>query len=313
MKDKKLIAAALLLPVTVLFSGAALATSHKPAESNSPAPSVQAMEAETYVGIPIEIELSALDSESDVVLYQITEQPRLGSAIVNGNILKYTPGQRTGKDKFAYTAVDAKGNTATPAQIIVKVEKNKAKRTYVDMENNPAHYAALRLSAEGIMTGETIGGCAFFRPAQGVTRSEFIAMAAAAAELPVNPTEVTDFADDSGLSAWAKPFVSAAAANGLVNGYQTASGAAEIRGHNPVTIGEASVMVNNMLASKLDGAQYTAAQEGAGNMDWAQGAMGSLERMDVISAGAAAQPENAPLTRQGACELLYRAISLMKK
>ena len=50
-------------------------------------------------------------------------------------------------------------------------------------------------------------------------------MTAAAADLSVEPTDQTDFADDSGLSAWAKPYISAAAANGLVSGYATVSGA----------------------------------------------------------------------------------------
>jgi len=311
LKDKKLIAAALLLPITVLFSGAALALSQKPAEANGSAPSVQAIEAETYVGIAIDIELSAVDSANDVVLYQITEQPRLGTAVINEGVLHYTPGQRTGKDKFSYTAVDAEGNTAVPASVTVRVEKNKAGRTYEDMSGNPSHYAALRLSAEGVMTGETISGCSFFHPAQTVTRSEFIAMAASAAELPVEPTGCTDFADDSGLSAWAKPFVSTAAANGLVSGYQTASGSAEIRGQNPITFGEASVIVNNLLASFMDEVQYTVAVEGVAGMDWAQDAIGSLEKMDVIQPEATSQPESTLLTRQDACELLYRAIKLM--
>ncbi len=311
MKDKKLIAAALLLPITVLFSGAALAVSQKTAEVNGSAPSVQAIEAETYVGIAIDIKLSAIDPADDVVLYQITEQPRLGTAVINDGVLHYTPGQRTGKDKFSYTAVDAEGNTADPAPVTVRVEKNKANRTYADMEGNPAHYAALRLSAEGVMTGETISGCSFFRPAQIVTRSEFIAMAASAADLPVESTSRTDFADDSGLSDWAKPFVSTAAANGLVNGYQTASGAAEIRGQNPITFGEASVIVNNLLASSMDEVEYTVALEMGEEMNWAQNAIGSLEKMDVIPSRAVSQPESTPLTRQDACELLYRAIKLM--
>ena len=55
-------------------------------------------------------------------------------------------------------------------------------------------------------------------------------MTAAAADLSVEPTDQTDFADDSGLSAWAKPYISAAAANGLVSGYATVSGVSEIRG-----------------------------------------------------------------------------------
>ena len=41
--------------------------------------------------------------------------------------------------------------------------------------------------------------------------------------------------DLSGLSAWAKPYISAAAANGLVSGYATVSGVSEIRGEKTIT------------------------------------------------------------------------------
>lgn len=313
MKDKKLILAALLLPVTVLFSGAALAVSRKPvAETNGAAPAAQAVEAETYVGIPVEIELSATDADSDVVLYQLTEQPRLGTAAINGSMMTYTPGQKAGKDKFAYTAVDANGNTADPAPVTVQVMKNRSKLTYADMEGNPAHYAAIQLAEKGVMTGESISGCYFFHPAQTVTRSEFIAMLAAAADLPVTETVQTDFADDSGLSDWARPFVSTAAASGLVSGYQTAAGVVEIRGQNPVTLAEASVMIDHLLASRLDGAQYTAAQEMAGEMGWAQRAVGSLERLEILPPLTGLQAEDAPLTRQSACEMLCRAMALLE-
>lgn len=304
--------AALLLPITLLFSSAALAAGLLPTGNDGAVPVAQAVEAETCVGIPIEIELSASDADSDIVLYQLTEQPRLGTASVESSILTYSPGKKAGKDKFSYTAVDANGNTAKPAQIIVTIEKNRAKVTYVDMTGNPAHYAAIRLAQSGVMTGETIGGCSFFRPAQTVSRSEFIAMATAAAELPVEPTAQTDFADDSGLSSWAKPFVSTAAANGLVSGYRTTSGLAEIRGQNPITLAEASVVINNLLSETIDGAQYTAATEHDTDMDWAQSAVSSMARLDVLSPLAVMQPDNEPITRQTACEMLYRAMRLIQ-
>jgi len=312
LKDKKLILTTFLLPVTVLFSGAALATNWRPvAAAVGAAPSVQAAEAETYVGIPIEISLAAIDADSDIVLYQLTEQPRLGTASINGNTLTYTPGQKAGKDKFAYTAADANGNIAAPAPITVKIGKNRSKTTYADMEGNPAHYAALQLAKENIMTGEKIGNCSFFHPTQPVTRNEFIAMATVTAELPVEPTTQTDFADDSGLSAWAKPFVSTAAANGLVNGYAIPSGLSEIRGQNFITVAEASAIVNNLLLSHGEEAQYTAALEGETDMDWAQTAVRQLERLEVLSPYVAAQAEETLLTRQAACELLYKAMLLL--
>lgn len=310
--DKKLLTAAILLPVTVLFLAAALASSLSTASAVGNVPMVQPIQAETYVEIPIEVELQAMDTDNDIVLYQLTEEPRFGTAQIQGNVLCYSPSAKAGKERFSYTAVDAEGNTAQAANITINVRKNRTGVTYSDMSGNPAHYAAICLAENGIMTGESIGGCSFFRPTQTVTRSEFIAMAASIAELPIEPTEQTDFADDAGLSAWAKPFVSTAAANGLVNGYLTTGGLAEIRGQNPITLAEASVIVNNLLTETMDGLQYTLADSHS-DMDWARSAISSLDRLDVLSPLTTMQGENDPITRQDACEMLYRTMCLMQE
>ncbi len=302
----------ILLPITILIMAAAIASSLSTASAAGNIPIAQEIKAETYVEIPIEIELQAMDTDNDIVLYQLTEEPRLGTASIQGNMLSYSPGAKAGKDKFSYTVVDAEGNTAQAAQITIEVQKNRAKLTYSDMVGNPAHYAAIYLAEKGIMTGESIGGCSFFRPAQTVTRSEFIAMAASIAELPIEPTEQTDFADDAGLSPWAKPFVSTAAASGLVNGYQTTGGLNEIRGQNPITLAEASVVVNNLLSESMNGLQFTLADTHS-DMDWARSAISSLDRLDILSPLTTMQIDDSPITRQDACEMLYRAMRLMEK
>lgn len=310
--DKRLWTAVILLPITILIMAVAIASSLSTASATGNIPIAQEIEAETYVEIPIEIELQAMDTDNDIVLYQLTEEPRLGTANIQGNTLSYSPGAKAGKDKFSYTVVDADGNTAQAAQITIEVQKNRAKLTYSDMVGNPAHYAAIYLAEKGIMTGESIGGCSFFRPTQTVTRSEFIAMAASIAELPIEPTEQTDFADDAGLSLWAKPFVSTAAASGLVNGYQTTGGLNEIRGQNPITLAEASVVVNNLLSESMDGLQFTLADTHS-DMDWARSAISSLDRLDILSPLTTMQSDDSPITRQDACEMLYRAMRLMEK
>ena len=310
--DKRLWTAVILLPITILIMAAAIASSLSTASAAGNIPIAQEIKAETYVEIPIEIELQAMDTDNDIVLYQLTEEPRLGTANIQGKILSYSPGAKAGKDKFSYTAVDADGNTAQAAQITIEVQKNRAKITYSDMVGNPAHYAAIYLAEKGIMTGESIGGCSFFRPTQTVTRSEFIAMAASIAELPIEPTDQTDFADDAGLSPWAKPFVSTAAASGLVNGYQTTGGLNEIRGQNPITLAEASVVVNNLLSESMDGLQFTLADTHS-DMDWARSAISSLDRLDILSPLTTMQSDDSPITRQDACEMLYRAMRLMEK
>lgn len=309
MKNRQIRIIAVLLATVLAYAGL-IGAAAVTAQAADNAPVVQPVTAQTCVDIAVEAELSAADADNDVVLYQLTEKPRLGTAKIEGSTLYYTPGRKAGRDSFHYTAVDAEGNTAQPAAITIEIKKNKTGLTYSDMDGDPAHYAAIYLSQKGVMTGETIGSCAFFRPNRPVTRSEFIAMTAAAADLSVEPTDQTDFADDSGLSAWAKPYISAAAANGLVSGYATVSGVSEIRGEKTITTAEAGVVLDHLLDGTLSGVQYAWSMSDHSPQDWAQPAIARLEHASVLTAAQAQNPEH-PLDRQTACEMLYRALILL--
>lgn len=133
LKDKRLLAAALLLPLTVLLLFAALASGAASAGAAGAQPQVQDIAFETCVGASTEAALCAQDADGDVVLFQLTERPRLGTAEIEDDRIIYTPGARTGKDEFSYTAVDAEGNAAAPAKITVRIGKNRAGLTYSDM------------------------------------------------------------------------------------------------------------------------------------------------------------------------------------
>lgn len=309
MKNRQIRIITVLLATVLAYAGL-IGAAAVTAQAADNAPVVQPVTAQTCVDIAVEAELSATDADNDVVLYQLTEKPRLGTAKIEGSTLYYTPGHKAGRDSFHYTAVDAEGNTAQPAAITIEIKKNKTGLTYSDMDGDPAHYAAIYLAQKGVMTGETIGSCAFFHPSRAVTRSEFIAMTAAAADLSVAPTDQTDFADDSGLSAWAKPYISAAAANGLVSGYATASGVSEIRGEKTITVAEAGVVLDHLLDGTLSGVQYAWSMSDHSPQDWAQPAMSRLERVSVLTSAQAQNPET-PLDRRTACEILYRALILL--
>ena len=72
--------AALLLPLTVLLLFAALAGGAASAGAAGAQPQVQDIVFETCVGASTEAALSAQDADGDVVLFQLTERPRLGTA-----------------------------------------------------------------------------------------------------------------------------------------------------------------------------------------------------------------------------------------
>lgn len=283
-----------------------------PVSAQGSAPVVSAVTGETYADVAIELPLSATDADGDAVIFKIVDAPTYGIAEIDGDTLRYTPAGKTGTDKFSYTAIDTSGNTAEPAQVKIKIRKNAAKHTYADMTSNPAHYAALQLSLKDVITGEKIGASWFFHPNEEVTRSEFIAMAAAAAGLPIEATTQTDFADDSGLSEWAKPYISAAASSGLISGYTGANGMAEVRGANPITMAEACAIVNNILTENLDEYVMTLATEHASGESWAATVTSVLDKAAVLPKDAKEKDPNGPITRQTACEMLYAAICMME-
>lgn len=294
---------ATFLPASASFWSAVSA--EVPAAAGNSAPTVQPVEGETFAGVMIELPLEASDPDGDAVLLKLIDLPRLGTASIDGNKLQYTPQEgKTGTDKFTYAAIDTAGNESKPAQIKIKIAKNKSKLTYSDMTESPSHYAALCLAEAGVMTGEKIGASYFFDPNDTVTRSEFIAMVSALADLPMEQTTQTDFADDSGLSDWVKPYISAAAACGLVSGYQTASGACEIRGQNPITLAEASVMLSGLLDDEY--AVQTSSIDASYAPAWAQNACAVLTAADILPNGASAAGD--AITRETACELLYRTM-----
>ena len=284
-----------------------------PVTAQGSAPVVKPISDETYADVAIELSLSATDADGDTVIYKIVDAPAYGIAEINGDTLRYTPAGKTGTDKFTYTAIDTAGNSAEPAVIKIKIRKNAAKHTYADMTDNPAHYAALQLSRRGILTGERIGTAYFLRPNEEVTRSEFIAMAAAVADLPLQATAQTDFIGDSGLSAWAKPYISAAASSGLINGCPGVNGAVEIRGADPITVAEASVIVSNLLTEQLDEYVMTLATEHQPGSDWATTVSAALEKTEVLPKDAKEKAPDSTITRQTACEMLYAAISMLEE
>lgn len=310
-----LLALVLAVPATAsaAFWSRVLAGTTPAAAQQGSAPVVKPVNGETYADVAIELPLEATDADGDAVIFKLVDAPTYGIAEIDGATLRYTPAGKTGTEKFSYTAIDTSGNTAEPAAVKIKIRRNAAKHTYADMTHNPAHYAALQLDLKGVVTGERIGASWFFRPNEEVTRSEFIAMAAAVAGLPIEATAQTDFADDSGLSAWAKPYISAAASSGLISGCAGTNGAVEIRGADPITIAEASVIVNNLLTEKLDEYVMTLATEHQPGEGWAATVTAALDKAEVLPEQAKQQSPGSTITRQTACEMLYTAMCMMEE
>lgn len=276
-------------------------------EANS-APVAKNIETETYADVYVEVPLSSFDADGDKVVYKLLDEPKLGTAAIDSDKLKYTPASKTGTDKFTYIAIDVMGNSSEPANIAISVKKNSAKMTYADLANNPAHYPAIRLSQMGIITGQKIGASYFFNPSQAVSRNEFIAMAVAAADLKLKPSIRTTFADDDKIPKWAKTYVTTAAQADIVNGYPAENGKTVLKGDQPITMAEAAVILNN--AAKLSNENRTVFYPDASAIPtWATQAAINLDSVKAIQTDKEGKLNpSKPITRGTACKMIYSTI-----
>lgn len=281
-------------------------------EANS-APVAKNVNGETYVNVYVEVPLSAFDADGDKVAYKLLDQPKLGTAVIDVDKIKYTPGEKTGTDKFTYVAIDSMGNSSDAANVSISVKKNAAKMTYSDMSTSAAHYSALRLSQMGVITGQKIGSSYFFNPSAAVSRNEFIAMTVAAAKLKVEPSFRTTFADDEKIPVWAKAYITTAAQADIVNGYPAKDGTAVLNGSKPITMAEAAVILNN--ATKLANENRTAFFSDASAIPtWAAQAAINLDSVNAIKPDKDGKLNpTKPITRATACQMLYTAVCHMQE
>lgn len=119
---------------------------------------------------------------------------------------------------------------------------------FTDMRSHWAEQAVTEAARLGLVQGYEDGS---FRPERKVTRGEAAVLLARALKLPESRGEA-GFADEQDIPAWARNGVTAAAALGLVHGYEDGS----FRAGQPITRAELAVM----LAHSAGG---TATAEGA--------------------------------------------------
>ena len=79
MKNRQIRIIAVLLATVLAYAGL-IGAAAVTAQAADNAPVVQPVTVQTCVDIAVEARLSATDADNDVVLYQLTEKPRLGTA-----------------------------------------------------------------------------------------------------------------------------------------------------------------------------------------------------------------------------------------
>ncbi|MCF2661332.1 Ig-like domain-containing protein [Pseudoflavonifractor phocaeensis] len=278
------------------------------------APIARNMDLSTYKNIAITGYFDAVDSEGDLLSFELTSNPARGAVTMaedGSSQFVYTPYEnKTGSDSFTYVAVDPAGNTSSEAKVTVRIEKPDTKVTYADMEGSSAHKAAIRLAEEGVYVGEYMNGQYFFEPDEPVSRAQFLTMAMAVSGLePMEDVTLTGFADDSAIPTWAKGSVSAALKAGTIQGSRDEEGAPVFGADQTVTLGEATVMLDRLLNITDVPAEVFFSDSDA---HWAAQSAANLTASGILNTGAANSAAlSCSLTRGEVAEMLDGALDVM--
>lgn len=270
------------------------------------APTAQDMDLFTYKNIAITCYFDVSDPESDFLTFQIVDPPARGSVTLSdhgASSFLYTPYEnKVGKDSFRYVVVDSSGNISNEATVKIKIEKADTPVIYGDMEGHSAHKAAISLAESGVFVGECVGNTYLFHPDQPVSREEFLSLAMAVAQLePLENVSKTGFYDDDSISTWSKGYVSSALMVGVIQGGSDQEGRAVFQGDAIITMGEASVILDQLLD--------TSPVSETVSYHWASQASANLSAVGVNANSTTPLP--ASLNRGEVAEMLDATLSLI--
>lgn len=252
---------------------------------------------ETYKNLPVDGRLKVADPEGEDVIYTVVRQPKRGSVTLQPDgSFTYTPKKnKVGIDSFTFTATDASGKTSREATVTVTILKPADSTQYTDTVGRDCRFAAEWMKNTGIFSGENVAGNPCFSPDRVLTRGEFVTMLVKTLNVPVDEA-LADAGYTDEIPQWLQPYLAAAVRAGLTAGLpeQQTFGADDV-----ITGAETGVMLKNALRLTANAAQ-TAAGESE-TAAWAQEALtAAAENGFFLEA-------DAPLTRAGASEILYRA------
>lgn len=256
---------------------------------------------ETYKNLAADGKLKVADPEGEDMVYTVVRRPKRGTVTLQPDgSFTYTPKKnKVGIDSFTFTATDASGKTSREATVTITILKPADATQYTDTVGRDCRFSAEWMKNTGIFSGENVAGNPCFGPERTVSRGEFVTMLVRTLNIPVDE-ELTGAGFTDEIPEWLQPYLAAAVRSGLTAGLpdQQTFGADEI-----ITGAEAGVMLKNALALTADTpeeAAETSAEE-AEISAWAQTALAAAVRngFDLQA--------DAPLTRETAAEILYRA------
>ncbi len=255
----------------------------------------------THKNITLYGTLPCHDPDGDATVIEIVSYPKSGILLLTDRTTgdySFTPGTGyAGKDSFTYVARDRYGNYSASATVSLSVVKPSTSVVYSDLQDSPAHNAALTMTEEGIMSGTQVGNHTYFYPDQQVSRGEFVVMAMHA----MGMTEVTDtprsvFVDDKDIPEQMRGYITTAYQLGYVSGERDSEGALCFSPHRAITRAEASVILGKMLnaATPTVTPVFSDSEEIPA---WAAPSLYSLNAMGVMTATNGEISPMDPMTR----------------
>lgn len=277
--------------------------------SANSAPVAENLELTTYKNVEVTGTFSGVDPEGDLLTFQLVSKPARGAVTQSEDgsaAFVYTPYEnKTGKDTFTYVAMDPVGNTSAPATVSIRIEKQKTKVSYSDMDGVTGHREAVRLAEAGLLIGEQMGDQYFFRPEEAMSRAQFTSLAMAAAGVTqLKGVTVTGFADNEAMATWAKTCASSALKAGLIQGTLNESGQIVFQADAPITAAEAAVVLDRALNVTDVSDAFSAAAPA-----WASQSISNLASCGVVPTTASLE---TPLTRAEAAVLLDRTLDVLE-
>jgi hypothetical protein len=218
-----------------------------------------------------------------------------------------------GQDSFDYVVYDRYGNYSTSATVSITVIPRPASVTYADIDGEGAAAAVLSISAMGLMNGTKVGGETYFKPAEAISRLEFLVTAMQAAGITAETVASAgepSFADSADIPVAMRPFVAYAAQKNYIDG-KAVDGQLCFKPHESITRAEAAVILSNIIGYAVENT-VTAFADAEALPAWSEEALTSLHALGILDIPDGHARPSEVMTRACTALWLWRTVRLME-
>ncbi len=264
----------------------------------------------TLANIAITDRLRAKDPEGEPCTFVVTKYPEKGVfTLINAvtGQYSYIPRKDTlGQDIISYYAIDNHGLRSEEYTVSVSVQASESGILYTDLIEHRAHMSAIRLTQQGIMSGNDVGGFYVFRPEEKINKSEFLVMAMKSINYPIlSCNEELPFTDKDEVSNVYSDYIYTAWKANIIEPEATESGT-YLHPNATITKAEAAVIVQKLIQASVP-VDAPAFADTESIPTWAKSALQTLYSLGMIDTDVFGNifAEEA-MTRADSAELIYK-------